>query len=159
MCCPVYRNNGNPRRQLMSRPALKLGLEASSFKPSGLRAKARTTERSCFTQQPEQALSRYAAGYRPSVVPLSPNHLSTRPTPLMFISDAQYSSFRLNHPALTALVAAYRVFALKNMPTRAPFSMDPSRLIDYLDCVPFYIIFSSFMHTILQGAGILKDLL
>ncbi|KAH9991748.1 MBOAT-domain-containing protein [Russula vinacea] len=69
-------------------------------------------------------------------------------------SDAQYRSFRFNLPALGALMAAF--FALKYAYMR-PF-LRISAPADNLHRLPFYILFSFVMLSILHGASILKVL-
>ncbi|KAI9453325.1 MBOAT, membrane-bound O-acyltransferase family-domain-containing protein [Lactarius psammicola] len=69
-------------------------------------------------------------------------------------SDAQYRSFRSNLPALAALMAAF--FALKYAYTR-PILRDSSPT-NNLHRVPFYLIFSLLMLTVLHGASVLKVL-
>jgi len=70
-------------------------------------------------------------------------------------SDGQYRSFRLNLPALGALMAAF--FGLKYAYMRR-VSRDPAPA-NNLHRVPFYIIFSLLMLVILHGASIIKVLL
>ena len=75
-------------------------------------------------------------------------------TALQDNSDAQYRSFRFNLPALGALMAAF--FALKHAYMR-PF-LRISAPADNLHRLPFYILFSFVMLSILHGASILKVL-
>ncbi|KAH9043958.1 MBOAT, membrane-bound O-acyltransferase family-domain-containing protein [Lactarius pseudohatsudake] len=70
-------------------------------------------------------------------------------------SDAQYRSFRTNLPALAALMAAF--FALKYAYTR-PILRDSSPT-NNLHRIPFYLIFSLLMLTVLHGASIIKVLI
>ena len=69
-------------------------------------------------------------------------------------SDAQYRSFRVNLPALTVLMAAF--VALKYAYMRPV--LRGSTPADNLHRIPFYILFSLLMLTILHGASILKVL-
>ena len=76
-------------------------------------------------------------------------HVSTQDN-----SDAQYRSFRTNLPALAALMAGF--FGLKYAYMR-PILRDSSPA-NNLHRVPFYLIFSLIMLTILHGASVLKVL-
>jgi hypothetical protein len=67
-------------------------------------------------------------------------------------SDAQYRSFRLNLPALGALMALF--FALKYAYMRP--ALRGSNPTDNMHRIPFYILFSLLLLTILHGASILK---
>jgi len=69
-------------------------------------------------------------------------------------SDGQYRSFRLNLPALGVLMAAF--FALKYAYMRPV--LRGSAPADNLHRIPFYILISLLMLTILHGASILKVL-
>ena len=69
-------------------------------------------------------------------------------------SDGQYRSFRLNLPALGVLMAAF--FALKYAYMRPV--LRGSAPADNLHRIPFYILVSLLMLTILHGASILKVL-
>jgi hypothetical protein len=75
-------------------------------------------------------------------------------TALQDNSDAQYRSFRFNLPALGALMAAF--FALKYAYMR-PF-LRISAPADNLYRLPFYILFSLLMLSILHGTSIVKVL-
>ncbi|KAF8273494.1 MBOAT-domain-containing protein [Lactarius quietus] len=70
-------------------------------------------------------------------------------------SDAQYRSFRTNLPALAALMAGF--FALKYTYMR-PILRDSSPT-NNLHRIPFYLIFSLIMLTILHGASVVKVLI
>ncbi|KAH9955917.1 MBOAT, membrane-bound O-acyltransferase family-domain-containing protein [Russula dissimulans] len=69
-------------------------------------------------------------------------------------SDAQYRSFRLNLPALGALMAAF--FGLKYAYMRP--ALRGSAPANNLHRVPFYILFSLLMLVILHGASMIKVL-
>ena len=71
-------------------------------------------------------------------------------------SDAQYRSFRNNLPALAALMASF--FALKYVYMR-PILRGSFPPTNNLHRVPFYLIFSLIMLTILHGASVLKVLI
>jgi len=86
--------------------------------------------------------------------PKRPNTWPLADTAIQDNSDAQYRSFRLNLPALGALMAAF--FALKYAYMRPVLGV--STPTDSLHRLPFYIISSLLMLTILHGASILKVL-
>ncbi|KAH9070807.1 hypothetical protein EDB83DRAFT_2580159 [Lactarius deliciosus] len=70
-------------------------------------------------------------------------------------SDTQYRSFRTNLPALAALMAAF--FAL-NYADILPILRDSSPT-NNLHHIPFYLIFSLLMLTVLRAASIIKVLI
>ncbi|KAI0247695.1 MBOAT-domain-containing protein [Lactifluus subvellereus] len=69
-------------------------------------------------------------------------------------SDAQYRSFRLNIPALSALMAAF--FALRYAYMLPIFRGSTTADNDNLYRLPFYTLFSLLMLAILHGTSILK---